>query len=72
VIGLGSILEFRAAQPTAFALLIIAAVAASGLALGSVHVRGVGLGVAGVLFSGLVAGHLGLPLSTTRTSKARA
>lgn len=40
-------------------LLIVAVVAALGLALGNVKVKGVGLGVAGILFAGLLAGHLG-------------
>ncbi|PWC41430.1 transporter [Azospirillum sp. TSO22-1] len=39
-------------------LLTLSAVAISGLALGHVKVRGVGLGIGGVLFSGLAAGHL--------------
>jgi AspT/YidE/YbjL antiporter-like protein len=41
-------------------VLIIALVAALGLALGAVRVRGAGLGVAGVLFAGLLFGHLGV------------
>lgn len=40
-------------------LLPIAVVVAAGLALGQLKVRGISLGVAGVLFSGLVAGHFG-------------
>ncbi|MCC7069803.1 MAG: putative transporter [Deltaproteobacteria bacterium] len=40
-------------------LLPIAVVVATGLALGQLKVRGLSLGVAGVLFSGLAAGHLG-------------
>ncbi len=40
-------------------LLPIAVVVAAGLALGQLKVRGLSLGVAGVLFSGLAAGHLG-------------
>lgn len=42
----------------AHSALLIALVAAMGLALGSIRFRGLGLGVAGVLFSGLVVGHL--------------
>jgi AspT/YidE/YbjL antiporter-like protein len=41
-------------------VLVIALVAALGLALGAVRVRGAGLGVAGVLFAGLLFGHLGV------------
>jgi putative transport protein len=40
-------------------ILIISLVAATGHFLGSFKVRGVGLGVAGVLFSGLLFGHFG-------------
>ncbi len=41
-------------------VLILSSVAALGLALGAVKVRGVGLGIAGVLFAGLVFGHFGV------------
>ena len=44
----------------AHAVLVLALVVAVGLALGSVRVRGVGLGSAGVLFAGIALGHLGL------------
>jgi putative transport protein len=40
-------------------LLVIAVVIAGGLAFGHLRVRGIGLGVAGVLFAGLVVGHFG-------------
>ncbi|HMX42610.1 MAG TPA: hypothetical protein PKB12_02725, partial [Elusimicrobiota bacterium] len=45
------------------AVLVITAVAALGLALGQLKVRGLGLGIAGVLFSGLLFGHLGVTLN---------
>lgn len=38
-------------------VLILAAVAGAGIALGAVRWRGIGLGIAGVLFAGLAAGH---------------
>jgi AspT/YidE/YbjL antiporter-like protein len=41
-------------------VLLIALVAALGLAIGSVRVRGASLGIAGVLFAGLLLGHLGV------------
>jgi putative transport protein len=41
------------------AILIFMAVASLGLALGSVRIRGINFGVAGVLFVGLLFGHLG-------------
>lgn len=39
---------------------LLAAAGAAGTALGKLQVRGVGLGVAGVLFAGLLLGHFGL------------
>ena len=44
---------------TAISLILLTAVAATGLMLGAVKVRGVGLGSAGVLFAGLVIGSFG-------------
>lgn len=52
-------------QPIAHALLLIALVAASGQALGHLKIRGIGLGVAGVLFAGIAFGHLHLGISPT-------
>lgn len=42
-----------------FAILIISLVAVAGLAVGSVRIRGIALGPAGVLFAGLVFGNFG-------------
>lgn len=47
---------------TAASLVLLASVAAGGLALGAVKVRGIGLGSAGVLFVGLGVGSLGFGL----------
>jgi putative transport protein len=47
-------------QPVAWAVLVLMLVAAGGLALSSIKIKGVGLGIAGVLFSGILAGHFGL------------
>jgi putative transport protein len=47
-------------NPIVQALLVLSFVAAAGLALGALRVRGVGVGVAGVLFAGLVLGHCGV------------
>lgn len=44
------------------ACLVFAAVVAGGVWLGSVKIRGVKLGVAGVLFSGLAVGHFGVSI----------
>jgi putative transport protein len=51
---------FRDQTTVAHAVLSLSLVAATGIALGSVRLRGVGLGVAGVLFSGLIFAHFGL------------
>ncbi len=46
-------------QPIAYGVIILSLVAASGLALGSIRVRGFGLGIAGTLFAGLIFAHCG-------------
>jgi putative transport protein len=48
------------AQPVAWAVLVLSAVGALGLAAASIKVRGVGIGIVGVLFAGIVAGHFGI------------
>ena len=50
-------------ESIAHAILILALVAATGLALGHLRVAGVGLGIAGVLFTGLLFGHFGLGIN---------
>lgn len=55
--------NFAATQPVAYAVFILAAVAVFGLAIGQVKVRGVRLGVAGVLFAGIFFGHFRLTIS---------
>lgn len=49
--------QLAAANSVPHTVLVFALVIASGLALGSVRFRSVNLGVAGVLFSGLIFGH---------------
>ena len=49
---------FNGLPDIARTVLLLSAVAAAGLALGQVKVRGVGLGIGGVLFAGIAAGHL--------------
>jgi putative transport protein len=49
-------------SPVAHALGLFALVCMAGMALGSLKVRGVGLGTAGVLFAGIIAGSLGQPV----------
>jgi len=41
-------------------VLILAVVASAGLLLGSIHFRGIDLGITGVLFAGLLLGHFGV------------
>lgn len=53
---------FASAHPVSNALMVLGLVAACGLTLGAVQFRGIGLGVAGVLFAGLLFGHLGLTI----------
>jgi putative transport protein len=53
------LLSLAHSQPIAWAVLVLSLVAVSGLALGSLKVRGIGLGTAGVLFSGILCGHFG-------------
>ena len=44
--------------PVAYTVLVLSLVASSGLLLGSIRLFGVNLGVAGVLFAGLLAGSM--------------
>jgi putative transport protein len=46
-------------HPVAHAIAVLSLVALTGMALGSLKIRGVRLGVAAVLFSGILVGHLG-------------
>jgi putative transport protein len=54
--------QLHAAQPVAHALGVLSLVCLAGMALGSVRVRGAGLGSAGVLFAGIITGHFGKPV----------
>lgn len=49
----------RSMSPVASAILILATVAVIGLLIGSIKIRGIGLGAAGVLFAGIILGHFG-------------
>jgi putative transport protein len=51
--------DLYSAQPVAHAVLVLALIIVLGLALSAIRVRGVGLGIAGVLFAGIFIGHLG-------------
>ena len=49
---------FLAMPPIARVILVLGLVSAAGLALGNIRIRGVGLGIGGVLFTGIAGGHL--------------
>ena len=46
-----------------YALLLIALISAVGISLGKIKVRGIGLGVTFVFFTGIIAGHFGLQIN---------
>lgn len=50
-------------QSVAWSVFVIMLVAAAGLALGNLKLFGINLGIAGVLFSGILSGHLGLDIN---------
>jgi putative transport protein len=56
------LLELHNTNPTAHAIAILSLVCVAGMALGSVSVRGVKLGTAGVLFAAILVGHFGKPV----------
>jgi putative transport protein len=54
--------ELHRTQPIAHAIGVLAFVCVLGMALGSLKLRGIGLGTAGVLFAGIIVGHFGNPV----------
>ncbi|MCC7406664.1 MAG: putative transporter [Phycisphaeraceae bacterium] len=50
-------------ETVASSVTILGVVIALGLAIGSIKIKSIGLGIAGVLFSGLLMGHLGLKIN---------
>jgi putative transport protein len=54
--------ELQRTNPPAHAIGIIALVCVAGMSLGSIRVRGIKLGTAGVLFAAIVVGHFGKPV----------
>src|SRR6201996_4533532 len=56
------LLEIYKTHSVAHAISILALVSLAGMALGSVKVRGVGLGTAGVLFAGILTGSFSKPV----------
>ena len=57
------LVELFKGDSVAHSVLILSLVAASGFLIGSIKIRGVGLGVAGVLFSGLIFAHFGFHIN---------
>jgi putative transport protein len=53
------VFELHKTQPIAHAICVLAFVCVVGMALGSLKFRGIGLGTAGVLFAGILAGQFG-------------
>lgn len=58
----GFLENIKAVSPHAEPILVISITAILGLLIGSIRIRGIKLGVAGMLFSGLLLGHFGLTL----------
>jgi putative transport protein len=54
--------EMAEAQPVAWAVLVLMLVAVAGLSIASIKIKGVGLGIVGVLFAGIVFGHFGIKI----------
>ena len=59
--GMGSLHSLHQCSPVAFDLLVYSWVILVGIGLANVRMAGVKLGIAGVLFAGLLTAHLGLP-----------
>jgi putative transport protein len=53
---------FQVAQPVAHAMIVLSAVAIAGHALGSIRIRRISIGVAGVLFAGIFFGQIGISM----------
>jgi putative transport protein len=50
-------------QSVSQAVVVLGCIAILGLLLGSIKVKGIGLGIAGVLFAGIAFGHFGFKLN---------
>jgi putative transport protein len=57
------LVDLLSGNSVAQTMIVLCLVAATGLALGSLKVRGIGLGIAGVLFTGLAFGQFGVKIS---------
>jgi len=54
--------QLNISNPVAHAIGVLSLVCVAGMALGSVKMRGIGLGTSGVLFAGILTGHFGKPV----------
>ena len=54
--------DLQRTSPTAHAVAILSLVCVAGMSLGSIQVRGIKLGTAGVLFAAILTGHFGKPI----------
>src|SRR6186713_87017 len=59
------ITKMSEASPVAWAVLVLSGVGALGLAIATIKFRGIGIGVTGVLFAGILAGHFGIHIDHT-------
>jgi putative transport protein len=56
------LLDLPRTSPTAHAIAILSLVCVAGMSLGSIRIRGIKLGTAGVLFAAILTGHFGEPI----------
>jgi putative transport protein len=54
--------DLQRTSPTAHAIAILALVCVAGMSIGSIQLRGIKLGTAGVLFAAILTGHFGKPV----------
>jgi putative transport protein len=54
--------QFLTEQPVAGSVLVLFLIAMLGFMVGRVEIKGIGLGVTGVLFAGIIFGHLGIAI----------
>ena len=57
-----SVFNLYQTNPTAQAIIVLSLVCMMGLSVGSIKIRGIGLGSAGVLFAGIIVGHFSQPI----------
>lgn len=62
---------FTSQESIATSLLILSLVAALGIVIGSISIKGISLGIGGTIFSGIILGHFGLTINHTVLEFAR-